>query len=170
MNDPLNPNPTNVFFLNSTKFFQENETLHVKIGQKLTLWEHFSPLSYDDLLKIQAENHRQIIQELSSEEEDEEVEASSEDIKRILANWNEMQEFIERYHKDKIDSASLIDGVNERIMHQFRMTLYRRRHQVSIKKFFSPKDKASPSKKQESEATQEVVEVVDLPALDMESE
>ena len=92
--------------------------------------------------------------------EDEEVEASSEEIKRMLLIWTELQDFIERYHKDKIESASLIDGVNERIMNQFRMTLFRRKQQVSITRYFSPKDK-------ESEATPEVV---DLPALDMESE
>ena len=33
---PLTPAPL-IFFLNSTKFFEENEALHVKIRQKLTL-------------------------------------------------------------------------------------------------------------------------------------
>ena len=84
----------------------------------------------------------------------------SEEIKRMLLIWTELQVFIERYHKDKIESASLIDGVNERIMNQFRMTLFRRKQQVSFTRYFSPKAK-------ESEATPEVV---DLPALDMETE
>lgn len=130
--------------------------------------DHNEVLNTEDLIRLQEDKQKEVIQELSSEDEEEEMApASSESIKTMLAKWSDVQAFIEQYHSEKTVAMRIINMMNDNVMPQFRKTLQVRMQQVSIKRFLvNKKDEESPSKKQRREATPEV----ELPTVLMEGD
>ena len=88
--------------------------------------------------------------ELSSEEEVEpEEELTSREISDILGKWQEVSDFVEKRHPEKLSTGRASALFNDTCLTFFRSILKRRQKQTSLDRYLV---KVSRSESQESEA------------------
>ena len=75
------------------------------------------------------------VMEHSEEDEVEDEELSSREIRDILEKWQEVSDFIKKRHPDKCSSERLVSLFNDNLAH-FREILKRRRKQTSLDNYF----------------------------------
>ena len=113
--------------------------------------EHTQELTTDELIQLHKEQQREVIEELSSGEEEVKKDTiPSSEIKKALKNWEELQNFIEKHHPNKEVSGRAINLFNENALSHFRDMLKRREKQISLDRFLvkQPKRQQSDSEPQ----------------------
>ena len=112
--------------------------------------EHAETLSTEDLKELQRISHEEVMQELSSEEEVEQVEEiPSREIREMLAKWQDVADFVEKKHPDKLSTGRATTLFNDTCLAYFRNILKRRQKQTSLDKYFK---KATVGEIKEKEA------------------
>ena len=113
--------------------------------------EHTQELTTDELIQLHKEQQREVIEELSSGEEEVKKDTiPSSEIKKALKNWEELQDFIEKHHPNKEVSGRAINLFNQNALLHFRDMLKRREKQASLDRFLVklPKRQQSDSEPQ----------------------
>ena len=91
-------------------------------------------LTTNDLMELQKISHSEVM-EHSEEDEVEDEELSSREIRDILEKWQEVSDFIKKRHPDKCSSERLVSLFNDNLAY-FRGILKRRRKQTSLDNYF----------------------------------
>ena len=127
--------------------------------------DHNAELTTEELLHLQSEQQKNLVEELEQSSEDEVTETSipSSLIKEICAKWSDVQRFVEKYHPDIVVANRATSFFNDNAMYHFRKILQRRQKQQTLDKFLvkekrdENKEKDLPDpKRQRREETPEV--------------
>ena len=99
--------------------------------------EHEEELTTDELKELQTMQHTEVLHEISSEEEvvPEEI-IPSREIKDVLAKWQEVSDFVEKKHPEKVSTGRASALFNDTCLMHFRNILKGRQKQTSLDKFF----------------------------------
>ena len=78
------------------------------------------------------------------------------EIKRMLGLWQELSDFVEKNHPDKLVSGRAGDFYNDSCLSHFRAVLKRRQRQVSLDRYFNkierPRESDSEAKRAKSDS------------------
>ena len=128
--------------------------------------EHRDELTTEELRQLHEEQKKMLTEEISSDEDEGRKIASSADIKKICAKWNDIQNFVELYHPDKATSSRAVYMFNDIVISHFRKVLKRRQKQVTIDRFFTKRNEepvlTSPPPKRLDRETTPPVELPDV--------
>ena len=115
--------------------------------------EHQEELTTEDLVELQSMQQAEALQQISSEEEAEEEEVvSSREIKEVLAKWQDVSDFIEKRHPEKVSTGRATALFNDTCLTHFRNILKGRQKQTSLDRFFFKRPSQSETESVESEA------------------
>ena len=115
--------------------------------------EHQEELTTEDLVELQSMQQAEALQQISSEEEAEEEEVvSSREIKEVLAKWQDVSDFIEKRHPEKVSTGRATALFNDACLTHFRNILKGRQKQTSLDRFFFKRPSQSETESVESEA------------------
>ncbi|XP_039624723.1 tigger transposable element-derived protein 1-like [Polypterus senegalus] len=98
--------------------------------------EHSEELTMKELKELQAQQHTEVLQEISDAEEAEEVISTSE-IKEMLGMWEKLSDFIQKKHPEKVSTGRATALFNDTCMMHFRNILQGRMKHSSLDRFFS---------------------------------
>ena len=128
--------------------------------------EHRDELTTEELRQLHEEQKKTLTEEISSDEDEGWKIASSADIKKICAKWNDIQNFVELYHPDKATSSRAVYMFNDIVISHFRKVLKRRQKQVTLDRFFTKRNEepvlTSPPPKRLDRETTPPVELPDV--------
>ncbi|GFS69159.1 tigger transposable element-derived protein 1 [Nephila pilipes] len=112
--------------------------------------EYAEELTTEELKELQMISHLGIMMELNSEEEIEpEEKLTSREISDILGKWQEVSDFVEKRHPEKLSTGRANALFDDRCLTFFRNILKRKQKQTSLDRYLA---KVSRSESQESEA------------------
>ncbi len=99
--------------------------------------EHSEELTTDELLQLQEQQHSDAVEEIGSPEEDivAEKAISTSDIKAVLAKWQDVSEFVEKNHPEKVSTGRAAALFNDTALAHFRNILKGRKKQTSLDMF-----------------------------------
>ncbi|XP_068212019.1 uncharacterized protein [Palaemon carinicauda] len=96
--------------------------------------EHAEELTTEELKELRKISHSEVMMELSSEED---VEPEEELTSReILGKWQEVFDFVERRHPEKLSTGRASTLFNDTCLTFFRNILKRRQKQTSLDRYF----------------------------------
>ena len=128
--------------------------------------EHRDELTTEELRQLHEEQKKTLTEEISSDEDEGWKIASSADIKKICAKWNDIQNFVELYHPDKATSSRAVYMFNDIVISHFRKVVKRRQKQVTLDRFFTKRNEepvlTSPPPKRLDRETTPPVELPDV--------
>ena len=109
--------------------------------------EHAEELTTEELKELHKISHEEVMLELSSEEDvEQEEELTSREIRDILGKWQDVSDFVEKRHPEKLFTGRASASFNDTCLTFFRNILKRRQKQTSLDRYFV---KASVSAKTE---------------------
>lgn len=110
--------------------------------------EHAQELTTDELMYLHREQQQEVMEEISSEEEDKMAEESitSNEIREMCNMWETVQNFIAKHHPNKAVAVRSINLFNGNAMSHFRQILKRRQKQVSLDRFLVKVSERRPAK------------------------
>ncbi|GFS82554.1 tigger transposable element-derived protein 1 [Nephila pilipes] len=112
--------------------------------------EYAEELTMEELKELQKISHSGVMMELGSEEEVEsEEKLTSHEISDILGKWQEVSDFVEKRHTEKLSTGRASALFDDRCLTFLRNILKRRQKQTSLDHYLV---KVSHSESQESEA------------------
>ena len=110
--------------------------------------EHEEELTTEELQELHAE--QQVIQDVSSGEEDEPQEVTSTaEIRNILEMWEQVSQFVEKKHPEKVRTGRAAVLYNDTCLTHFKNILKGRQKQASIHKYFKGENDAKRAKQSE---------------------
>ena len=123
---------------------------------------HAVELTTEELMHLQQQRQKDMVEEISSDEEGGTEEISSGLIHEMCAKWAEIRNFAEKHHPDKVVANRAVNIFNDNVMSTFRKILITRKKQLTIDMFFrkekrqaTEKEDSQEQKKQKREATPE---------------
>ena len=118
--------------------------------------EHTEELTTEELKELHKISHSEVMLELSSEEEVEPVEElTSREIHDILGKWQEVSDFVEKRHPEKMSTGRASALFNDTCLTFFRNILKKRQKQTSLDRYFSTVSRETKRARPESDETQE---------------
>ena len=134
--------------------------------------EHHEELTTDELKELQEMQNAELHAQLSETEDVEEVEdiISSAEIKRILGYHQQVVDFVEKHHPQKLQVCRAASQFDTICLTHFRNILKSRTKQTSLDQFFKKAIKRSSDEKSESEAKKSKPEVSESKEAEGESE
>lgn len=119
--------------------------------------EHGQELTTDELMDLHREQHQEVVEEISSEEEDKKTEESlsSNEIREMCKMWERVQNFVEKHHPNKAVAVRAMNLFDDNAMSHFREILKRRQKQQSLDRFLvkvAKKEKDSSEPKDSSDS------------------
>ena len=118
--------------------------------------EHTKELTTEELKELHKISHSEVMLELSSEEEVEPVEElTSREIHDILGKWQEVSDFVEKRHPEKMSTGRASALFNDTCLIFFRNILKKRQKQTSLDRYFSTVSRETKRARPESDETQE---------------
>ncbi|XP_023235463.1 uncharacterized protein LOC111634854 [Centruroides sculpturatus] len=106
------------------------------------LKDHQNELTTEELIAMQEEQMKVLQEEHSSEESEKaREEITSAEIKEICRKWNDVQEFIEKHHPNKVVANRVINLMNDSVLVHFRKILIKRVRQSTLDHFLVPYQK-----------------------------
>ncbi|XP_028668446.1 tigger transposable element-derived protein 1-like [Erpetoichthys calabaricus] len=104
--------------------------------------EHSNELTTEELQHLQAEQEKNLAEDMSSEGEEEgKEEVPSSVIKEMCAKWGELQLFVEKSFPNSAVGSRSLNMFNDNVMSYYRKVLQKRQKQQTLDKFFSSTSK-----------------------------
>nr|XP_020452715.1 tigger transposable element-derived protein 1 [Monopterus albus] len=99
--------------------------------------EHGQELTTNELIDLHREQQQEVMEEISSEEEDKKPEESltSNEIRDMCKMWETVQNFVEKHHPNKAVAVRATNLFNDNAVSHFCQILKRRQNQVSLDRF-----------------------------------
>ena len=115
--------------------------------------EHAEELTTEELKELQTISHSEVMKEISTEEDVEpEEKLTSSEIRDILGKWQEVSDFIEKRHPEKLSTGRASALFNDTCLTFFRNILKRRQKQTSLDRYFKKALPVRSESQDESEA------------------
>ncbi|KAM6467503.1 uncharacterized protein PHA67_012932 [Liasis olivaceus] len=105
--------------------------------------DHKEELTAEELAELQSEQQKALVEEHSTEEEEDREEVSSDVIKSIMEKWNECQDFFEEHHPNITVTNRVLNQMNDNMVSHFRRVMQRRKKQVTLDRFFGKTEPAA---------------------------
>ena len=82
--------------------------------------EHSEELTTKELKELQAQQYKEVLSEISSDEETEEEVISTTEIKEVLAMWEKVLDFMVKKHPEKVATGLALALCNDTCLTHFR--------------------------------------------------
>ncbi|XP_063089639.1 tigger transposable element-derived protein 1-like isoform X2 [Cavia porcellus] len=105
----------------------------------------------------QSEQQKVIVEEYSTETEEDREEVSSDMIKSIMNKWNECQDFFEKHHPNVNVTNRVLNLMNDYVVSHFWTIMQHRRKQVPLGRDFVQMDPAAKRQRREETCEEDVL-------------
>ncbi|KAM6468469.1 uncharacterized protein PHA67_007400 [Liasis olivaceus] len=111
--------------------------------------DHKEELTTEELAELQSEQQKALVEEHSTEEEEDREEVSSDVIKSIMEKWNEYQDFFEKHHPNITVMNRVLNLMNDNVVSHFWRVMQCRKKQVTLDRFFAKTEPAAKRQRRE---------------------